>query len=669
LFLGAFCIWRWGSKWRESIKENRFVSCDFASIGLEKEINPLLKETIFTYDDGGNRVTKLDPNNNTIQYTYDSRRRLTDILYPDMTGTHFDYDDRGNKTYEENQSSQKSYEYDELGRVTSVTDELLSKTITYEYDQNGNRSKMIGPDGEETVYHYDALNRLTELIDPENAKTIFKYDKSGKRTSLKFPNGVQGSYFYDLANHLESVVYKNTSGDVIQSFTYTHDNIGNRTSKMFASGNSENYGYDDLHRLTSATYPSGRSVVYDYDPVGNRNFLTESWDGGGSETTNYTYSDFNQVLSTTNSGGTTTYGWDDNGNLISKQNPALEVTGYDYNFENRMIGINYNGGSTNSFGYDPQGIRTFKEDSEGRHDYLIDKASVLAEFDGTGTKKAWFNHNPQRIDEIVSQVQSSGKFFHLVDGLGSVTGLVDSGQVKVAAYTYDAYGALTDSQVQPGVQNPFLFTGREVDADSGLQYNRARYYLNGVGSWNREDPFNQREMGWNIFENSTLGSLVGLMSVSGLELPQVFNRYSYSYSRPVSLFDPLGHFGVIAGLLIAVGIALVIVIATLVVALTIHSLSTGKIPNEAVLIGWIMVIAAALTALIMMLVFPLLAFSILAMLAISPVIAIAVYIVFCIAVMIKRGFVGRMGAVCARNIGNFWKTKDPCEFVKPGWMQ
>ena len=64
--------------------------------------------------------------------------------------------------------------------------------------------------------------------------------------------------------------------------------------------------------------------------------------------------------------------------------------------------------------------------------------------------------------------------------------------MKVASYGYDAYGALTDSQVQPGLKNPWLFTGRELDGDSGLQYNRARYYLAGVGSWNREDPANLR---------------------------------------------------------------------------------------------------------------------------------------------------------------------------------
>jgi RHS repeat-associated protein len=263
-------------------------------------------------------------------------------------------------------------------------------------------------------------------------------------------------------------------------------------SKTFATGQSESYGYDALHRLTSAIYPTGRSVQYQYDPVGNRQFVTESWQGGSTETTNYTYSDFNQVLSTTNNQGTTNYLWDDNGNLIGKQEPNNAVTQYQYDFENRLNGILFPDGRTNAFGYDPQGIRVFKEDSEGRTDYLIDQLSVLAEFSANGALKSWYNHNPQRIDEILSQVQSSGKLFHLVDGLGSVTGLVNQHQVKVAAYTYDAYGALTDQQVQPGLRNPYLFTGRELDPDSGWQYNRARYYLSGVGSWNSEDQFNIR---------------------------------------------------------------------------------------------------------------------------------------------------------------------------------
>ncbi len=45
---------------------------------------------------------------------------------------------------------------------------------------------------------------------------------------------------------------------------------GNRTSKIFADGTAELYGYDQLSRLVRATYPSGRSVEYIYDAVGNR---------------------------------------------------------------------------------------------------------------------------------------------------------------------------------------------------------------------------------------------------------------------------------------------------------------------------------------------------------------------------------------------------------------
>ena len=76
-------------------------------------------------------------------------------------------------------------------------------------------------------------------------------------------------------------------------------------------------------------------MTYDYDPVGNRNFVIEDLPGGSSETTTYTYSDFNgafcrpgrfysqgQVLAATNSQGTTDYGWDDNGNLVVEGDAA-----------------------------------------------------------------------------------------------------------------------------------------------------------------------------------------------------------------------------------------------------------------------------------------------------------------------------------------------------------
>jgi RHS repeat-associated protein len=102
--------------------------------------------------------------------------------------------------------------------------------------------------------------------------------------------------------------------------------------------------------------------------------------------------------------------------------------------------------------------------------------------------------------------------------------------VKVASYSYDAYGALTSAEVQPGIVNPYLFTGRELDGDSGLQYNRARYYLSGVGSWTAEDPLNYRS-----------GPVVTNSIYSAVEFQ---NRFFYSPSNPTNYYDPFGNFSI-----------------------------------------------------------------------------------------------------------------------------
>ncbi len=165
------------------------------------------------------------------------------------------YDERGNKVYEENLSISRSYTYTDLNQVATVTDHVLNKTLTYAYGPNGNRSRMEGPSGEVTEYRYDALNRIRELVDPDGGRTVFAYSPAGRRDSLTFPNGVQGTYLWDQAGRLESIVYAKGAGDVLSSFTYTHDAAGNRLSKTFASGGVESYGYDDLHRAHQRHLP------------------------------------------------------------------------------------------------------------------------------------------------------------------------------------------------------------------------------------------------------------------------------------------------------------------------------------------------------------------------------------------------------------------------------
>jgi len=76
--------------------------------------------------------------------------------------------------------------------------------------------------------------------------------------------------------------------------------------------------------------------------------------------------------------------------------------------------------------------------------------------------------------------------------LGSVVEVTNSSGTVIDTITYDAWGNATESS--PGLVGRYQWTGREPDSgsyslgDTGLQYNRGRYYDPSTGRWLSQDP-------------------------------------------------------------------------------------------------------------------------------------------------------------------------------------
>ena len=134
-------------------------------------------------------------------------------------------------------------------------------------------------------------------------------------------------------------------------------------------------------------------------------------------------------------------------------------------------------------------------------------------YDGnTMQPKSSFVHS-DIIDEVLyGNIQGQDMYYHQ-DGLNSVKALTDGGGNEMARYDYDAWGNLTTTL--PSIANPFTYTGREWDKETGLYYYRARYYDPKVGRFISKDP-------------------IGL--AGGI------NLYSYVGNNPVNWIDPLGLF-------------------------------------------------------------------------------------------------------------------------------
>jgi RHS repeat-associated protein len=189
------------------------------------------------------------------------------------------------------------------------------------------------------------------------------------------------------------------------------------------------------------------------------------------------------------------------------------ATNYTYDFENQLTKVEYPG-TVALYKYDPFGRRIEKNVNGEITWYVYDGANIVTEYDGNGEVRNAYIHN-LAIDDPLAVQQGTNTFYYHKDGLGSVTNLTDGTGSAVNSYTYKSFGEIysqTGSLVQP-----YTFTGREYDPESGLYYYRARYYDPRAGRFLTRDP-------------------IGFAGGDA-------NLYRYVKNNPINLIDPEGLLG------------------------------------------------------------------------------------------------------------------------------
>ena len=172
--------------------------------------------------------------------------------------------------------------------------------------------------------------------------------------------------------------------------------------------------------------------------------------------------------------------YDANGNTLSDP----QGRSFTWDFENRLTQAIVPNVGTTTFRYDPFGRRIQKSGPLGTTNYLYDGARMLAELDNSGNILTRYAQGPL-IDEPLSVLRSGTTSYYQADAIGTITSLSNSTGALSNTYTYDAFGKLTVSSGT--VANPFQFTGREWDNETGLYYYRARHYDAVAGRFLSED--------------------------------------------------------------------------------------------------------------------------------------------------------------------------------------
>lgn len=457
----------------------------------------------YTYTTNGKQSSVKDANGNLASMTYDGHDRQTRWTFPSKTAIgsvdasdyeQYGYDLVGNRTsLRKRDGSTLTYQYDALNRMTvkfvperAGLSSTHTRDVYYGYDVRGLQTfaRFDSTTGEGIANSYDGFGRptsSTQVIDGASRTLSYLWNANSNRTRVTHPDGNYFAFDYDPASRM-TIIGRNAPSGLTG---YGYNALGLRTS--LASGSWTYYGYDAVSRMNSLTQDitgTANDVGYGFgfNPASQVTTQTTSndayvWTGAVNVDRNYAVNGLNQYTSA----GPAAFGYDLNGNLTSDGSSA-----YVYDVENRLVSAS--GATSASLRYDPLG-RLYETGGgpSGITRFLYDGDELVAEYNGSGSMLRRYVHGSGNDDPMAwfegASVDASVAKLIKTNHQGSVIALTDWNGNLTNINTYDEWGI-------PGTSNVgrFQYTGQAWIPELRMYHYKARIYSPTLGRFMQTDP-------------------------------------------------------------------------------------------------------------------------------------------------------------------------------------
>lgn len=333
------------------------------------------------------------------------------------------------------------YKYDTLGKIITIIN-AKNQTVNIEYNDNGDVTKKISPDGsyEElaydehknlishsllskdgndkftTAYTYDTNHNLVQKIAPNSDTTSYSYNTDNLLIMQTSPKGNSVTYEYDEYKRVQSIIYPNGN-----STSYRYDTIGRVIKQIDQLGNEVRFIYDNADRVVEIINALGNSARFTYDQRGNRLTATDPMMNESS----YTY--------------------DANNNLLTQTNSLGAVSSFEYDGEDRVVKVTDANGNSVSFEYDAMGRVVKSTDAMGNSSSVEYDAlgNVKKSYDAMGNMVAelFYNNTNNLIKAVDALNQSTQTSYNLMGQPETIT----DAKSRVSKFNYDKAGRLVEA--------------------------------------------------------------------------------------------------------------------------------------------------------------------------------------------------------------------------------
>ncbi|MXG77964.1 RHS element protein, partial [Escherichia coli] len=458
------------------------------------------------YDSRGQLIAVKDTQGHETRYEYNAAGDLTTVIAPDGSRNGTQYDAWGKAICTTQGGLTRSMEYDAAGRVIRLTSENGSHT-TFRYDVLDRLIQETGFDGRTQRYHHDLTGKLIRSED-EGLVTHWHYDEADRLTHRTVNGETAERWQYDERGWLTDISHISEG--------HRYDRHGRLTEKtdLIPEGvirtddeRTHRYHYDSQHRLVHYTRTQYAEPLvesrYLYDPLGRR-VAKRVW---------RRERDLTGWMSLSRKPQVTWYGWDGD-RLTTIQNdrtriqtiyqpgsftPLIRVetaTGELAKTQHRSLAdtLQQSGGEDGGSVVFPPVLVQMLDRLES--EILADRVSEES--------RRWLASCGLTVAQMQSQmdpVYTPARKIHLYhcDHRGLPLALIST-EGTIAWYAeYDEWGNLLNEENPHQLQQLIRLPGQQYDEESGLYYNRHRYYDPLQGRYITQDPIGLKG-GWNFYQ-------------------------------------------------------------------------------------------------------------------------------------------------------------------------
>lgn len=445
-------------------------------------------------DATGKVIKAYRPGNRWTTFEYNANGALTRAEYNDGSWEMYAYDRSGYLVEATNEHSHLQLVRDVMGRITGETQNGITVRSTYRKD--GKRSQLTSDLGAELFLTRDVNGAVSDMEAGPWAMHIER-NLLGLEIERTLPGGVKSSWTYDNSGLPVSHTVQARGRDTRKR--HYQWNANQRLKKITNSltGGDTSFGHDGFGNLAWAKFEDGQ---YDYrlpDKVGNlyrtNTHNDRKYSAGGKliETADarFIYDEEGYLVKKVAGVSVWEYEWYGNGLLKQVLRPDGRAVTFRYDALCRRIEKQYKGNLTRFVWDGNVPLHEWVYPASERPQVVVDDIGNMTpdhpEPVPAETLTTWIFEDRTAVP--VAKIVNGRSYSIISDHIGTPCEVYDDTGEKVWACELDIYGKVRSFT---GDKNfiPFRNQGQYEDAETGLYYNRCRYYSPEEGVYISQDP-------------------------------------------------------------------------------------------------------------------------------------------------------------------------------------